>query len=129
MALQQPLFPAMRDYFNIGTHQYMKASAIPMAFSLSSATGQLPAGWAADKFGPVSLIMIGTLGVAVAGVLVGLSNSFIMLLLTLVLEQRELINEQQRQTGLLRVMATVAWVWLALTILGIIAGFLLWLLP
>jgi hypothetical protein len=51
------------------------------------------------------------------------------LLLTLVLEQRELINEQQRQTGLLRVMATVAWVWLALTILGIIAGFLLWLLP
>jgi MFS family permease len=85
MALQQPLFPAMRDYFNIGTTQYMKASAIPMAFSLSSATGQLPAGWAADRFGPVALIMIGTLGVAVGGVLVGLSNSFLMLLLTLVL--------------------------------------------
>lgn len=82
MALQQPLFPAMRDYFKIET--YTKASTIPMAFALSSATGQLPAGWFADRYGPVPLIMIGTLGVAVAGVLVGLSNSFIMLLLTLV---------------------------------------------
>jgi MFS family permease len=85
MALQQPLFPAMRDYFKIGTTQYMKASAIPMAFSLASATGQLPAGWLADRFGPVVLIMIGTLGVAVAGVLVGFSVNFTMLLMTLVL--------------------------------------------
>jgi MFS family permease len=83
MALQQPLFPAMRDYFKIDS--YTKASEIPMAFSLASATGQLPAGWFADKFGPVALIMIGTLGVAVAGVLVGLSTNFVMLLVTLML--------------------------------------------
>jgi MFS family permease len=85
MALQQPLFPAMRDYFKIGTTQYMRASAIPMSFSMASATGQLPAGWLADRIGPVVLIMIGTLGVAVAGVLVGLSVNFTMLLLTLML--------------------------------------------
>jgi MFS family permease len=83
MALQQPLFPAMRDYFKIGT--YTKASTIPMAFSLASATGQLPAGWVADRFGPVALIMIGTLGVAVAGVMVGLSVNFVMLIITLML--------------------------------------------
>jgi MFS family permease len=83
MALQQPLFPAMRDYFKITT--YTKASTIPMAFSLASATGQLPAGWLADRFGPVALIMIGTLGVAVAGVLVGFSVNFAMLLITLML--------------------------------------------
>jgi MFS family permease len=83
MALQQPLFPAMRDYFKITT--YTKASTIPMAFSLASATGQLPAGWFADKFGPVVLIMIGTLGVAVAGVLVGLSTNFVMLIITMML--------------------------------------------
>jgi len=83
MALQQPLFPAMRDYYKIET--YTKASAIPMAFSLASATGQLPAGWLADRFGPVALIMIGTLGVAIAGVLVGLSVNFVMLLITLML--------------------------------------------
>ncbi len=81
MALQQPLFPAMRDYFKITT--YTKASTIPMAFSLASATGQLPAGWIADRFGPVALIMIGTLGVAIAGVLVGLSVNFVMLIITL----------------------------------------------
>ena len=50
------------------------------------------------------------------------------LLLTLVREQRELIHGQQRQTELLRMMATAAWVWLALTILGIIGGILLWLM-
>lgn len=83
MALQQPLFPTMRDYFKIET--YTKASTIPMAFALASATGQLPAGWFADRFGPVPLIMIGTLGVAVAGVLVGLSANFVMLIITLML--------------------------------------------
>ncbi len=56
-----------------------------MAFSIASATGQLPAGWIADRFGPVALIMIGTLGVAVAGVLVGLSVNFVMLIVTLML--------------------------------------------
>ncbi len=81
MALQQPLFPSMRDYFQIET--YTKASTIPMAFALASATGQLPAGWFADRYGPIPLIMIGTLGVAVAGVLVGLSANFVMLLVFL----------------------------------------------
>ncbi len=56
-----------------------------MAFALSSATGQLPAGWFADRFGPIPLIMIGTLGVAVAGVLVGISMNFIMLIVFLML--------------------------------------------
>ncbi len=83
MALQQPLFPSMRDYFHIET--YTKASTIPMAFALASATGQLPAGWFADRYGPVPLIMIGTLGVAVAGILVGLSANFVMLIVCLML--------------------------------------------
>ena len=50
------------------------------------------------------------------------------LLLSLVREQRELIHGQQRQTELLRMIATAAWVWLALTILSIIGGILFWLL-
>jgi len=83
MALQQPLFPTIRDYFKIGT--YFKASIIPASFAFASATGQLPAGWFADRFGPTPLIIIGTLGVAVAGVLVGLSPNFVMLIAFLVL--------------------------------------------
>jgi MFS family permease len=83
MALQQPLFPAIRDYFKIGT--YFKASIIPSAFGFASATGQLPAGWFADRFGPVPLIIIGTLGVAVAGILIGLSPNFVMFIVFLML--------------------------------------------
>jgi len=77
------LFPTIRDYFKIGT--YFEASAVPAAFAFASATGQLPAGWFADRFGPTPLIIIGTLGVAVAGVLVGISPNFIMLLVFLIL--------------------------------------------
>jgi len=83
MALQQPLLPTIRDYFQVET--YTKTSIIPMSFALAAATGQLPAGWMADRFGPVFLIMIGTLGVAVAGVLIGVSTNFIMLIVFLML--------------------------------------------
>ena len=81
-ALPQPLLPAMRDEFKLS---YTKASLIPMSFAISGATGQIPAGWLADRIGPKLLIAIGTIGVALAGILVGLSQSFIMLLLCLLL--------------------------------------------
>lgn len=56
-----------------------------MSFALASATGQLPAGWLADRFGPVLLIMIGTLGVAVAGILIGISPTYTLLIVFLML--------------------------------------------
>lgn len=83
MALTQPLLPAIRSYFKIDT--YGEASYVPMSFALASATGQLPGGWLADRIGPTALIMIGTLGVAVAGVLVGISTTYVMLLMFLML--------------------------------------------
>jgi FSR family fosmidomycin resistance protein-like MFS transporter len=81
-ALPQPLLPAMRDEFRLS---YTKASLIPMSFAISGATGQIPAGWLADRIGPKILIAIGTIGVALTGILVGLSQSFIMLLAFLLL--------------------------------------------
>jgi MFS family permease len=83
MALQQPLFPTIRTYFKVET--YTEASFIPMSFALASAIGQLPGGILADKIGPVALIMVGTLGVALAGVAVGLSQSYVMFLVFLML--------------------------------------------
>jgi MFS family permease len=83
MALTQPLLPSIRSYFNVNT--YGEASYVPMAFALASATGQLPGGWLADRIGPTVLIMIGTLGVAVAGVLVGISTTYVMLIAFLML--------------------------------------------
>ena len=81
-ALPQPLLPAIRDEFNLS---YSRVAFVPMAFALSGATGQLPSGWMADRFGPVILIAIGTVGVAMAGVLIGLSQTFLMLICFLVL--------------------------------------------
>ncbi len=55
------------------------------AFALANGAGQLPAGFLADRVGPRILITVGILGVAVAGVLVGLSQTFVMLLVCLVI--------------------------------------------
>ena len=76
-ALPQPLLPAIRDEFNLN---YTRVSIIPMAFAISGATGQIPAGWFADRIGPVILIAIGTIGVALAGLFIGLSQTFPMLI-------------------------------------------------
>jgi len=81
-ALPTPLFPAIRDEFKLS---YTKASLVPMSFAIAGATGQLPAGWLADRVGPKLLIAIGTIGVAIAGVLIGFSQSFIMLISCLLL--------------------------------------------
>ncbi len=77
-ALQQPLFPVVTSYFKI--ESYSEASFIPASYGLASAVGQVLCGWLGDKILPTILIMIGTLGVAVAGVAVGLSQSYIMFL-------------------------------------------------
>jgi DHA1 family multidrug resistance protein-like MFS transporter len=81
-ALPQPLLPAIRDEFRLN---YTRASLVPMSFALSGATGQLPAGWLADRIGPTLLIAVGTIGVAMAGVLIGISRTFSMLISFLLL--------------------------------------------
>jgi MFS family permease len=81
-ALPMPLLPAIRREFSLN---YTQSSFVTSAFSLSGGAGQLPAGWLADRIGPTILIMVGILGVAVAGVLVGISHTYVMLLVFLVL--------------------------------------------
>jgi MFS family permease len=56
-----------------------------MVFALAGGAGQLPSGWFADRFSPFVLIGIGTIGVAVGGILVGISHTYIMLLASLLL--------------------------------------------
>jgi MFS family permease len=81
-ALPNPLLPAIRTEFGL---DYTHASLVTSAFSLSAAAGQIPSGWLADRIKPAVLIAIGTLGVAVGGILIGLSQTYIMLLVLLVL--------------------------------------------
>jgi MFS family permease len=81
-ALPAPLLPAIRSEFNLN---YTQVSFVTTVFALAGGAGQLPSGWFADRFSPFVLIGIGTIGVAVGGILVGISHTYIMLLASLLL--------------------------------------------
>lgn len=77
-----PLLPFIRDDFSL---DYTKAAWVNSAFSLVYGASQIPAGWLADRIGPRILLIVGIGGMALAGVLVGLSQSFTMLIVFMVL--------------------------------------------
>ncbi|UCC15887.1 MAG: MFS transporter [Dehalococcoidales bacterium] len=81
-ALPSPLLPYIQKEFSL---TYTRASFVTTAFALANGAGQLPAGFLADRVGPRILITIGILGVAIAGVFVGLTQTFVLLLVCLVI--------------------------------------------
>ncbi|MBL7165553.1 MAG: MFS transporter [Dehalococcoidales bacterium] len=81
-ALPVPMLPFIRDDFGLS---YTQAGLVVSAFSLAYGFGQLPAGWLADRIGARILITVGICGVALGGVLVGLSQTFVMMVVFLVL--------------------------------------------
>ncbi|MFC1911913.1 MFS transporter [Chloroflexota bacterium] len=81
-ALPVPLLPFIRDEFAL---DYTRAGLVISAFGVVYGISQLPAGWFADRIGPHTLVTIGICGVAVAGLLTGLSTTYIMLIVYLVL--------------------------------------------
>jgi len=81
-ALPVPLLPFIRDDFAL---DYTQAGLVVSVFNLSYGIGQLPAGWLADRIGRRILITIGICGVALVGLLVGLSQTYIMMIVLLAL--------------------------------------------
>jgi len=81
-ALPVPLLPFIRDEFAL---DYTQSGLIISAFSLSYGIGQLPSGWLADRIGPRILITLSICGVALSGLLVGLSQTYILMVGFLVL--------------------------------------------
>ena len=81
-ALVVPLLPFIRDEFGL---DYTRAALVVSAFSVPYGIAQLPSGWLADRVGPRLLLLIGTSGVASAGLLVGVSTSYMLLLAFLAL--------------------------------------------
>ena len=81
-ALPNPLSPAIRASFGLSL---TKATYVTTSFALAGGAAQIPSGWLADRIKPAILIAIGTLGVAVGGIFVGLSHTFTMLLVSIVL--------------------------------------------
>ncbi len=81
-ALLTPLLPFIRDDFALN---YTQAGWVASAFTLSYGISHLPAGWLADHLGPRILITASISGVALSGLLVGLSQTYIMMVVFLVL--------------------------------------------
>jgi len=81
-ALPVPLLPMIRSDFAL---DYTRSGWVVSAFTLCYGIGQLPGGWLADRIGPRSMITIGICGVALAGFLVGLSQTFVMMVFLLAL--------------------------------------------
>ena len=80
-ALIVPLLPYIRNDFAL---DYTQSGFVISAFSLSYGIGQLPAGWLADRMGSRNLITISIVGVALAGLMVGLSHTYILMVLCLI---------------------------------------------
>ena len=78
--LLQPLMPFIRNDLGIDPVQ---TGFVFSAFTLAYGISQIPAGWLADRVGPRILLLIGTVGVAVCGLLIGLSPTYAMILVFL----------------------------------------------
>ena len=76
-ALPVPLLPLIRDDFAL---DYTQSGLVLSAFTLSYGVSQLLGGWLADRIGPRILITIGICGVALGGLLVGLSQTYVMMI-------------------------------------------------
>ncbi|MFC1900739.1 MFS transporter [Chloroflexota bacterium] len=82
MALMQPLSPFIRDEFGIS---YEQVAWLLSSFTLAYGLSQLPAGWLADRIGPRILILVGTSGVAACGLLAGISHTYTVMVIPLML--------------------------------------------
>ena len=72
-ALIVPLLPSIRGEFGLS---YAQTGVVSAAFTIAYGVSQLPSGWLSDHVGPRILLVVGISGVALAGALVGLVNSF-----------------------------------------------------
>jgi len=81
-SLLTPLLPFIRDAFVLN---YTQSGLVASAYNLSYGIGQLPGGRLADRVAPRKLVAVGISGVAVAGLLVGLSSSYTMMIVFFVL--------------------------------------------
>ena len=81
-ALPVPLLPYIRNEFAL---DYTRSGLVVSSFNVLYGIGQLPAGWLTGRVGPRIMVTIGICGVAAAGLLVGLSQTYIMMIAFLAL--------------------------------------------
>jgi MFS family permease len=81
-AITIPLMPFIRSTFGL---DYTQSGFVLSAFTLAYGFGQLPAGWLADRIEPRKLLTAGIAGVALAGILVGISQTYLPMVVFLIL--------------------------------------------
>jgi len=81
MALLPPLLPFIRRGFSLS---YTQAGGLISAHSIAYGISQFPAGLIADRVGSRTLLTIGVAGAALAGLLIGFSPNYIVMVLLLV---------------------------------------------
>lgn len=74
-SLLVPLLPFIRNDFGLN---YAQSGFLVSAFTLSYGIAQLPAGWLTDAIGPRKMIFVAVSGVALAGLFVGISPTYWM---------------------------------------------------
>lgn len=81
-AMLRPLMPMIRNDFGLS---YTQSGWMISAFSITSGFSQLLSGWLADRLGTRLIILMSVTGVAIAGILIGLTHSYVALIIFLVL--------------------------------------------
>ena len=81
-AITVPLIPFIRSAFSL---DYTQSGLVVSAFSISYGIAQLPAGWLADRIEPRTMMTISISGVALVGIMVGLSQTYVLMILFLIL--------------------------------------------
>ena len=79
-AMLNPLMPMIRTDLELN---YTQSGFLMSVFSIAGGIAQLPAGWLADRFGPRLMVLVSVTGVAVGGLLIGLSTTYTMLVVLL----------------------------------------------
>jgi MFS transporter, ACS family, D-galactonate transporter len=81
-AMLNPLLPMIRQDLKLNLTQ---SGFIMSAYTVTNGFAQLPAGWLSDRLGARVVILVAITGVAIAGFLIGFSNSMLMLMILLIL--------------------------------------------
>ena len=81
-AMLRPLMPMIRTDLDLN---YTEVGVVLSAFAITAGISQLPAGWLADRIGVRIVVTVGITGVALVGLLIGLSQGYWMLIICLVL--------------------------------------------
>jgi len=81
-ALPVPLMPFIKEEFNLS---YTQAGLVSTAFVLSYGISQLPGGYLTDRIGLRNMISISICGIGLSGLLIGLTHSYVLMLVFLVM--------------------------------------------